>query len=100
MWKRMKQPAARPTTKERKAQARSRRYKARTLEFCNGLEFWQRCHIGACRRSRSCRGEPHACFGRHWRSVPDHVMAFVRARINASEQGLAPAAAVRTAIEE
>jgi hypothetical protein len=99
MRKQTRKPAAPPTPKQRKTQGRSVRYNARCLALCNSLEFWQRCHVGACRRNRSCRGDMHACFARHWRAVPEDVMVFVRARLDASEQGLAPAAAVRAAIE-
>ena len=80
MRKRTKKSVERPTLKQRKAQARQVRHDARGLASCNGLRFWQRCKIGVCRRNQSCRGDNmHAYFMRHWRSVPEDVMVFVRA---------------------
>lgn len=99
MRKRTKKHAAEQTPKQRKAQAKIVRRNARCLAMCNSLEFWQRCHIGACRRNHSCRGDMHACFARHWRTVPDDIMVLTRARLDARERGLAPAAAIRTALE-
>jgi hypothetical protein len=77
---------SRPTIKERRQQARSVRYRARTLAFCNALEFWQMCSVGACRRNHACRGDTHACFGRHWRRVPDDEFAMARDRIDERER--------------
>ena len=99
MGKPTKRPAARQTPKQRKAQAKSVRANARLLAMCNGLEFWQVCPTGACRRNHACRGDQNACFTRHWALVPDDIKAFMRARIDAQHDGLAPAAAVRAALE-
>ncbi len=86
MRKRTRKQAAEQTPKQRKAQARRVRYHARSLAFCNSLQFWQECQIGACRRNHSCRGEPHACFTRHWRSVPEDEFAMARAEIHARQE--------------
>ena len=86
MRKRTEKHAAKETPKQRKAQARRVRYDARSLAMCNILEFWQRCRIAACRRNHSCRGDMHACFTRHWRSVPDDFLAFARECLDEHEQ--------------
>ena len=99
MRKRKSKLVQQPTPKQRKARERSVRLDARRLAICNSLEFWERCHVGACRRNHSCRGDTHACFARHWRTVTGDMTVFVHAELDARQRGLPPVAAIRAALE-
>ena len=72
-----------------------------TMRFvCTLFRFWRVCPHKACRRAHTCGGDPHACFARWWRHVPQEVKVLVRAGITARCAGLDPQEAARAARAE
>ena len=60
------------TPEQRKAHAAHwRREDARRRAINNVLGFWRVCGKPPCRRNRTCSGDMHACFTRHWPAVPE-----------------------------
>lgn len=51
------------------------------------LMFWKACADGACRRAKSCNGDPHACFSRCRPHVPQEFKVLLRAAIRALGEG-------------
>jgi hypothetical protein len=62
---------------------------ARMRSHCNLVGFWEICGRPACRRNRSCSGEPHQCFERHWAIVPEDEKEWMRGAIMAKFKGAA-----------
>lgn len=67
---------------------------------CNVFGFWSVCSAKACRRARSCVGDPHACHERHSSEVPREMKVWLRAAVVALSQGRTPAEAVDVAYTE
>jgi hypothetical protein len=61
--------------------------------------FWAVCREGRCRRARACRGDVHACSGRHWPHVPGHMKTWLRSSVNACRDGASPEEAMKIADE-
>jgi hypothetical protein len=74
-----------------------RRKEARARLVCNKLKFWMMCPIAACRRRRTCTGDPEACFKQHWAVVPEDQKTWLRAGIKARMAGHSPEEAARIA---
>ena len=63
---------------------------------CNTMfRFWKVCPDGACKRAKSCAGNPHACFFRWWPHVPQDFKISFRAIVKAMCAGASAKEAAR-----
>ena len=69
-------------------QARITRQYAQQRRLVNNIFlFWVACEDGACKRVKACAGNPHDCFMRWWRWVPERHKAHYRAYVRALADG-------------
>jgi hypothetical protein len=61
----------------------TRRYEKQRRLVNNVFLFWTVCDDGACKRSEACAGNPHECFTRWWRWVPERCKEYFRAYVRA-----------------
>lgn len=66
---------------------REARQRETWLSFCTRLRICHACRVKACRRARICRGDPHECFLRFWRKLPEESKVWLRAGISARCSG-------------
>jgi hypothetical protein len=91
----------RATTRERTQRRSAERRAASDAEKqrrCNdAFMFFRVCRNGACRRARTCRGEPHGCPERHWNMFSEAQKVWFRAAIWARLDGQSAQQAKATA---
>jgi hypothetical protein len=69
-------------------QARVTRQHEKQRRLVNNIFlFWIACEDGACKRNARCAGNPHECFMRWWRWVPERHKAHYRAYVRARAEG-------------
>jgi hypothetical protein len=94
----------RRTTRERTRQRSADRHAASSEDEqrqCNDVFlFFRVCDNAACRRNRSCSGEPAGCFERHWSRFSEAQKVWLRAGLEARQQGQSVAEANATAEAE
>jgi hypothetical protein len=56
--------------------------------YCTWLQYWRGCPTALCRRARACRGDPTACFARHWPHYSPVAQVWIDAGTHALDQGL------------
>jgi hypothetical protein len=79
------------TPEQRKAQAAHwRRADAYRRAFNNALGFWRVCKNPICRRRRGCSHDMHACFERHWWSLPEEEKEYWRGCLTAAATARRP----------
>lgn len=68
---------------------------------CNDVfMFFRHCDNTACRRKRSCAGEPRGCFERHWHRFSKAEKVWLRAGVQARQNGQNVQQAMATANAE
>ena len=65
-----------------------RAVRARWRDACDWLELFRICRRACCRHAGRCRGEPMACLRAGVRHAPQAAREFVRAMMQAQDQGL------------
>jgi len=69
-------------------QSRQRRKEADHRVWSNWLNMWRVCATTACRRARSCRGNPSDCFRDNFKLLPDGVRELFRQYSEALRDGI------------
>jgi hypothetical protein len=68
--------------------------------FNDCLEFWRACERPRCAREHTCSDDPHACFARRWKTIPEPEKVWLRAGMRALGSGMAFEDAERVAHAE
>ena len=66
-------------------------------KYADWLALWRHCAEPACRRARTCAGDPTDCFPRFYTDCPEPAHTWVRIGIAAMEDGSPPRGASRAA---